>query len=470
MEAGPVENVSLKDGYGFVTYEDEESVLYACSLFEGIRLYNYELRIKPRQGSKYENHPIKSYPPYTCVLSCSPDWPCEFREYSHLSDYHCQNSLLDLHSVVPITIVGGKFMRFQGMCGVLAITKIKFLFSCPHPLFFLLYRAFNAALFVFSIFSSLGDMNSGIGHVQNIFIVTSGKGGVGKSTIACRLAIGLAKRNLRVGLLDLDLCGPSVPRIMGLCDANVQQCSEGWLPVVADKVAKNIFVMSIAFLVSDKDSAVAWRGPRKNAMIDQFLSKVCWGQLDVLVIDTPPGTSDEHISVVEKIRMYASDRLRGAIIVSTPQRVALCDIRRQLTFCSKIGLLVVGLIENMSGFECLNCKESFNLFASGGVEALANEKGVDFLGKFFVSILVTVALVGARLKNMFPFIYTLLGSLTVAKPADSFLGRLPLDCQITRISDQSATFAEKSQLALPVDSPIMVHILGRYFGAERLTS
>lgn len=228
-------------------------------------------------------------------------------------------------------------------------------------------------------------MNCGIGLVENIFIVTSGKGGVGKSTIACRLAMGLANQNLKVGLLDLDLCGPSIPRIMGLCDANVQQCSEGWLPVVADKVAKNIFVMSIAFLVSDKDSAVAWRGPRKDAMIDQFLSKVCWGYLDVLVIDTPPGTSDEHISVVEKIRKYAIDRLRGAIIVSTPQRVAICDVRRQLTFCSKVGIPVVGLIENMSGFECPNCKESIYLFASGGVEALAKERGIYFLGEFFRS-------------------------------------------------------------------------------------
>lgn len=180
-------------------------------------------------------------------------------------------------------------------------------------------------------------------------------------------------------------------------------------------MAKNVFVMSIAFLVSDKDSAVAWRGPRKNAMIDQFLSKVCWGQLDVLVIDTPPGTSDEHISVVEKIREYASDRLRGAIVVSTPQvgtscsigqifcvrlvansislqRVAICDIRRQLTFCSKVGLPVVGLIENMSGFECPNCKETFNLFASGGVEALAKEKGIDFLGEFFPSTQVNCSI------------------------------------------------------------------------------
>ncbi|CDI97492.1 cytosolic Fe S cluster assembly factor NUBP2 [Echinococcus multilocularis] len=271
-------------------------------------------------------------------------------------------------------------------------------------------------------------MNCGIGLVENIFIVTSGKGGVGKSTIACRLAMGLANQGLKVGLLDLDLCGPSIPRIIGLCDANVQQCSEGWLPVVADKVAKNVFVMSIAFLVSDKDSAVAWRGPRKDAMIDQFLSKVCWGHLDVLVIDTPPGTSDEHISVVEKIRRYAIDRLRGAIIVSTPQRVAICDIRRQLTFCSKVGIPVVGLIENMSGFECPNCKESIYLFASGGVEALAKERGVYFLG------------------------------------------RLPLDCQITRISDQSGTFEEKSQLALQADSPILVYILPKYFGAERTTS
>ncbi|KAL5970982.1 hypothetical protein TSMEX_001289 [Taenia solium] len=418
LQAGPVENVSLKDGYGFVTYEDEESVLYACSLFEGIRLYNYELRIKPRQGSKYENHPIKSYPPYTNSQSCSPCSPCELREYNHLSEHRYQNYDSGVASIMAMTYTP-TYVAHRSYTGR----------NYPYQ---------NG--YVSGPYCSLRDrsplhrnhyesnMNCGIGTIKNIFVVTSGKGGVGKSTIACRLAIGLAKQNLKVGLLDLDLCGPSIPRIMGLYDANVQQCSEGWLPVVADTAAKNIFVMSIAFLVSDKDSAVAWRGPRKNAMIDQFLSKVCWGQLDVLVIDTPPGTSDEHISVVEKIRGYASDCLRGAIVVSTPQRVALCDIRRQLTFCSKVGLPVVGLIENMSGFECPNCKESFNLFASGGVEDLAKEKGIDFLG------------------------------------------RLPLDCQITKISDQSATFTGKSQLALPADSPIMAFILSRYFEAERLKS
>ncbi|KAM3184713.1 hypothetical protein ACTXT7_007774 [Hymenolepis weldensis] len=265
-------------------------------------------------------------------------------------------------------------------------------------------------------------MKSGVEGIKNVFIVTSGKGGVGKSTIACQLAMGLAKEGLKVGILDLDLCGPSVPRIMGLCDASVQQCPEGWLPVVADTVYKNIFVMSIAFLLKEKDFAVAWRGPRKNSMIDQFLSKVVWGQLDALVIDTPPGTSDEHISVVEKIREYSSSALRGAIIVSTPQRVAICDIRRQLTFCTKLGLPVIGLIENMSGFECPNCKESLYLFATGGVEALAKEKVIDFLG------------------------------------------RIPLDCRITNISDQTVSFEEKMNLALPSDSPVMIYLMNKYYG------
>uniref|UniRef100_A0A5K3FNR4 Cytosolic Fe-S cluster assembly factor NUBP2 homolog n=1 Tax=Mesocestoides corti TaxID=53468 RepID=A0A5K3FNR4_MESCO len=265
-------------------------------------------------------------------------------------------------------------------------------------------------------------MEGGIGRVRGVFVVVSGKGGVGKSTLTCLLAIGLTKKGFKVGVLDVDLCGPSIPRILGLESACIQQCSDGWLPVAADTVSQNLLVMSIGFLLPDKESAVIWRGPRKTSMIDQFLSKVCWGELDALIIDTPPGTSDEHISVIEKIREYALDRFRGAIVVTTPQRVSICDVRRQLTFCEKLQLPVLGIVENMSGVQCPKCMETVNLFSSGGGEALAQERMVHFLG------------------------------------------RMPLDPRLMSLADSAAPFSEKSQLDLLTESNAITHILERCFG------
>lgn len=212
--------------------------------------------------------------------------------------------------------------------------------------------------------------------VKHILLVMSGKGGVGKSTVAVQLALIFKKLGKKVGILDIDLCGPSIPHMLGLESSSVHQCSEGWMPVYADQ-EKMLSVMSIGFLLSSKDDAVIWRGPKKNAMIKQFVNDVNWQDLDILIIDTPPGTSDEHLAVVENIRDLKPD---GSVIVTTPQGVSINDVRRELTFCRKAQIPIIGIIENMSGFVCPHCAECTSIFASGNGDALAKQANVSFLG------------------------------------------------------------------------------------------
>ncbi|CAG8500510.1 11621_t:CDS:10 [Diversispora eburnea] len=185
-------------------------------------------------------------------------------------------------------------------------------------------------------------------------LVLSGKGGVGKSSITTQLALCLAQKDHKVGILDIDLTGPSIPRMLGLDDQQVHQASSGWVPVYSDENQK-LCCMSIGFLLQNRDDSVVWRGPKKNAMIKQFLNDVCWGNLDYLIIDTPPDVNPD-----------------GAVIVTTPQAVALSDVRKELNFCKKVKLPILGVIENMSGFICPHCE------VRGG-EAMATEFGVEFI-------------------------------------------------------------------------------------------
>ena len=203
-------------------------------------------------------------------------------------------------------------------------------------------------------------------RVRHIIVVLSGKGGVGKSSVAAQLALTLSYEaassepdasRLRVGLLDLDLTGPSIPRMLGLDGQAVHQSSDGWVPVYTDE-SQCLGVMSVGFLLRSKNDSVVWRGPKKQGMIRQFLSDVRWGDLDYLIIDTPPGTSDEHISLMEAIHPYAPQ----AVLVTTPQAVALSDNLRSLDFTRKVGLPVIGLIENMSGYVCPHCAECTNVW------------------------------------------------------------------------------------------------------------
>lgn len=200
------------------------------------------------------------------------------------------------------------------------------------------------------------DIRNALSSVSYVILVLSGKGGVGKSTLCCQIAHTLADRGYQVGVLDVDICGPSVPRMMGVVGQPVHRTANGWTPVYTSQ--GQIAVMSVSFLLNDPDSAVVWRGPRKNGMIQQFLSETDWGELDYLLIDTPPGTSDEHISTVQYLQGALGDAnqnsscvLGGALLITTPEEVSMADVRKELNFCKKIHLPIVGVVENMSVFQ-----------------------------------------------------------------------------------------------------------------------
>jgi ATP-binding protein involved in chromosome partitioning len=203
-------------------------------------------------------------------------------------------------------------------------------------------------------------------------LVMSGKGGVGKSTVAANLAASLALAGKTVGLLDVDIHGPSIPKLMGLEAEQLVAHGRGIVPI---EIGGNLKVMSIGFLLPGPAEAVIWRGPMKYGMIRQFLKDVEWGPLDYLVIDAPPGTGDEPLSVAQLIGQPA-----GAILVTTPQDLAVADVRRSVSFCEKVSLPVVGIIENMSGLICPYCHGEIPLFKKGGGESLAREMAVPFLG------------------------------------------------------------------------------------------
>uniref|UniRef100_H2YN72 Cytosolic Fe-S cluster assembly factor NUBP2 homolog n=1 Tax=Ciona savignyi TaxID=51511 RepID=H2YN72_CIOSA len=215
-----------------------------------------------------------------------------------------------------------------------------------------------------------------LSSVKNVILVLSGKGGVGKSTLSVQIALGLVHAGKTVGILDTDVCGPSIPKMLNLENASIYQCDQGWVPVFATD-DKKLCAMSIAFMLGSKDEPVIWRGPKKTAMIKQFLTDVHWGEMDYLIIDTPPGTSDEHLSVVQNLK----GRVTGAILVTTPQAVAVSDVRRELTFCWKTSIPVLGVVENMSGYVCPHCSECSLIFSQGGGEELAKQENLRFLAR-----------------------------------------------------------------------------------------
>jgi Mrp family chromosome partitioning ATPase len=211
-------------------------------------------------------------------------------------------------------------------------------------------------------------------RIENTLLVLSGKGGVGKSTVAVNLAAALAASDMQVGLLDIDIHGPSVPTLLKLEGAEVKQGLGGGLEPI--KVSKNLKVMSMEFVMREnKDQAVIWRGPMKHRMIHEFLSEVDWGNLDFLIVDAPPGTGDEPLSICQ----MAPPRSQ-ALIVTTPQKVAIRDVRKSINFCKSLEMPIFGIIENMSGFVCPSCGVTHQLFKTGGGENLARETGYRFLG------------------------------------------------------------------------------------------
>ncbi len=209
--------------------------------------------------------------------------------------------------------------------------------------------------------------------IKQKILVLSGKGGVGKSTVSAHLALSLARRGLKTGLMDVDLHGPSITRMFELKNFQVGVSEDGTPRPV--EVAPNLKVVSIGMILESENDAVIWRGPMKYGVIKQFLQEVDWGELDCLVIDSPPGTGDEPLSVAQLAGKNSS-----ALVITTPQQIALSDVRRSITFCKKLNLPIIGIIENMSGFTCPHCGGRTDLFSSGGGEKLAAETGVPFLG------------------------------------------------------------------------------------------
>jgi Mrp family chromosome partitioning ATPase len=210
-------------------------------------------------------------------------------------------------------------------------------------------------------------------RIRRRLVVVSGKGGVGKSTAAANLAVALSSLGHRVGLLDVDIHGPSIPKILGCEGASLDSDGESILPaMVRDRLA----LMSIGFLIGNQNDAVIWRGPMKFKVIQQFLSDVAWGDLDYLVVDCPPGTGDEPLSVAQLV-----GRPAAAVVVTTPQELAVADVRRCLNFCQKADLAIAGVLENMSGYICPQCGIHADLFGTGGGQRLAEEMSVPFLGR-----------------------------------------------------------------------------------------
>ncbi|KAG9334913.1 hypothetical protein JZ751_006310 [Albula glossodonta] len=214
---------------------------------------------------------------------------------------------------------------------------------------------------------------SGEEHVQRSPRTWPGQRCLCRGLLSCQ-----AERLIKsqVALLDVDICGPSIPRIMGLEGEQVHQSGSGWSPVY---VEDNLAVMSIGFLLSSPDDAVIWRGPKKNGMIKQFLRDVDWGELDYLIVDTPPGTSDEHLSIVQYL---SSAQIDGAVIITTPQEVSLQDVRKEIRFCQKVKLPIIGVVENMSGFICPKCKNTSQIFppTTGGAQKMCADLNLPLLG------------------------------------------------------------------------------------------
>ncbi|MDY6822543.1 MAG: Mrp/NBP35 family ATP-binding protein [Thermodesulfobacteriota bacterium] len=211
-----------------------------------------------------------------------------------------------------------------------------------------------------------------LSRIKHKFIIMSGKGGVGKSSTSVNLSIALANKGYKVGLMDVDIHGPDIPRMLGLTAMPGVTQDRKMLPV---KYSDNLGAISIESLSQSKDDAIIWRGPVKHSVIQQFIGDVDWGELDFLIIDSPPGTGDEPLTVAQVIPGAK------AIIVTTPQEVALADIRKSINFCKTVKMEAFGLIENMSGFTCPHCGKAVELFGSGGGRRTAEAMGVNYLGE-----------------------------------------------------------------------------------------
>lgn len=215
-------------------------------------------------------------------------------------------------------------------------------------------------------------IESSLARIGRKILVMSGKGGVGKSTVAAYLALLLSKKGEKVGLLDVDLHGPSIPRLMNI-QGGLDMPEEG--VVRPYSFSDNLFVVSLEMVLGDKDTAVIWRGPLKISAIRQFISDIDWGDLDYLIVDSPPGTGDEPLTVAQTIPDAE------ALIITTPQEISLADVRKSINFCKQVNMKITGVVENMSGFGCPYCGKKISIFGSGGGKVMAHQMDVPFLGQ-----------------------------------------------------------------------------------------
>src|SRR4030043_649089 len=216
-------------------------------------------------------------------------------------------------------------------------------------------------------------LRSTLSHIKHRIMVMSGKGGVGKSTVSTNLAVALSMDGFEVGLLDADIHGPNIPMMLGIKSPHIENYGKGMVPI---EIFPNLKVISMAFFIGDPDNPVVWRGPLKHSAINQFLGEVEWGHLDYLIVDLPPGTGDEPLSVAHLIK-----EVDGSILVTTPQDVALLDSRKAVTFSRMLNIPVIGIVENMSGLTCPHCQKEIPLFKTGGGEKAARDLKVPFLGR-----------------------------------------------------------------------------------------
>jgi ATP-binding protein involved in chromosome partitioning len=221
-------------------------------------------------------------------------------------------------------------------------------------------------------------LRENMSKIKHKILVLSNKGGVGKSSVAINLACALSGKGFKVGILDADLHGPSVAKMLGFEGKRLEGSPEGIIPM---SVSSNLVAISMASLIENSDSPLIWRGPLKAIAIKQFLGEVQWGNLDYLIVDSPPGTGDEPLSICQLI-----PELEGGVIVTTPQEVALLDSRKCVNFLKNLKIPILGIIENMSGLKCPHCGKNIDLFKSGGGEKAAKEFNLPFLGKIPIDI------------------------------------------------------------------------------------
>ncbi len=275
-----------------------------------------------------------------------------------------------------------------------------------------------------------------LAKIKHKILVMSGKGGVGKSTIAVNVAVGLSLQDFMVGLLDVDLHGPNVPKMLGARDLKLSRKPDGRMGAI--KYSPNLKFLSIEPLLPSEDTAIIWRGPIKHSAIRQFIGDIDWEELDYLIIDAPPGTGDEPLTVAKTIPDAYT------LIVTTPQEVSLIDVKKAIKFCQKIKLRILGIVENMSGFICPHCGKPVDIFKKGGGQKLADELGIRFLGRIPIDPrIVDTGDLGKPLIAAYP------ESIT-AKAFDELIRNIII---ATEIMKKDVLEEKYMRVAIPISSP-----------------